>query len=82
MLTTNFCSGWHMYLVYFALSIVAFVITYLWVQETRGIPVEEIGALFGDEVVVHLTSDGAGIVEDKQSVEQVEDYAAEVIDSV
>ena len=26
---------------------------------------EEIGALFGDEVVVHLTADGHGIVEDK-----------------
>jgi hypothetical protein len=26
---------------------------------------EEIGALFGDEVIVHLTADGHGIVEDK-----------------
>jgi len=32
---------------------------------------EEIGALFGDEVVVHLTSDGHGILEDKMEVEVV-----------
>lgn len=29
-----------------------------------GLPVEEIGALFGDRVVLHLTADGYGVVED------------------
>ncbi len=58
-----------MFLIYFALMIVSFTITYFFIAETKGLPVEEIGALFGDEVVVHLTSDGQGIVEDKPSVE-------------
>lgn len=29
---------------------------------------EELGALFGDEVVVHLTQDGHGIVEGEQNI--------------
>jgi hypothetical protein len=53
-----------MYLIYCGLCIIATIITYFFVPETKGLPVEEIGALFGDEVVVHLTADGTGIVED------------------
>ncbi len=69
-----------MFLIYFALLIVAFVITYFCIAETKGLPVEEIGALFGDEVVVHLTSDGLGIVEDKQDVRYVEDEAVQSVE--
>ena len=47
-----------MYLIYCALCVVGFAITYIWIPETKGIPIEEIGALFGDEVAVHLTADG------------------------
>lgn len=36
--------------------------------DTAKLPMEEIGTLFGDEVVVYLTSDGQGIVEDKMAV--------------
>ena len=53
--------------------VIAEVIVYFYIVETKGLPVEEIGALFGDEVVVHLTADGHGIVEDKQVTEHIED---------
>lgn len=71
-------SGWHMFLLYSGLSIIAAVIVYFYIPETKGLPVEEIGALFGDKVVVHRTSDGLDIIEhslaeDKQVVGQVED---------
>lgn len=54
------------------LCIISAVIVYLYLPETKGLPVEEIGALFGDEVIVHLTADGHGIVEDKATVEEIE----------
>lgn len=31
--------------------------------ETNGLTLEEMGALFGDTVVTHMTSDGQGLVE-------------------
>ena len=34
--------------------------------ETSNLSLEEIGELFGDEVVVHLTKDGHGIVESEK----------------
>ncbi len=54
---------WGMYLVFMGLCIISTVVIYFWVPETKGLPVEEIGDLFGDTVVVHLTQDGHGIVE-------------------
>ena len=69
-------------MVYFALMIVAEVIVYLYIHETKGLPVEEIGALFGDEVVAHLTSDGQGIVEDKQDAEHIESFAMQTAEKV
>ena len=49
---------------------------FFYVPETRAKPVEEMGALFGeeDEVMLHMTSDGKGIVEkpDGVHVEEVE----------
>lgn len=53
-----------MYLLYMALCLIAFVIFYFYIPETKQVPMEELGALFGDEVVAHLTADGRGIVED------------------
>jgi hypothetical protein len=61
-----------MYIIYMVLCIICTIIVYLWIPETKGLPMEEIGALFGDEVVVHLTADGHGIVEDKPGVEEIE----------
>jgi hypothetical protein len=60
-----------MYLIYCGLCIISTIITYFFVPETKGLPVEEIGALFGDEVVVHLTADGTGIVEDSGEKDNV-----------
>ena len=66
-----------MFLIYFALALTSAIIAFFVIVETKGLPVEEIGALFGDEVVVHLTKDGQGIVEDKPEAEQVERVDAE-----
>lgn len=65
-----------MFLVYFGCAIIAAIIAWFFVVETKGVPMEELGALFGDEVVVHLTSDGHGIVEDKRAPEEIENVAA------
>lgn len=54
-----------MFLIYFGFTIISAVIVYFYLPETKGLPIEEIGALFGDEVIVHLTRDGHGLVEDK-----------------
>ena len=59
-------SRWRMYLLYMSLCIISTIIVYFYVPETKQIPIEGIGALFGDEVVVHLSPDGHGIVEDKE----------------
>ncbi|KFY68508.1 hypothetical protein V496_01030 [Pseudogymnoascus sp. VKM F-4515 (FW-2607)] len=55
--------GWKMYMVWFACSMVSTVIIYFFIPETSNMSLEEIGALFGDPVMVHLTADGHGIVE-------------------
>jgi hypothetical protein len=64
-----------MFLIYFGFAIIAAVIAWFFIVETKGVPMEELGALFGDEVAVHLTTDGHGIVEDKRPPEEVEDFA-------
>jgi hypothetical protein len=48
--------------LYCGLCIISAVIVYIYIPETKGLPIEEIGALFGDEVVVHLTADRHGVV--------------------
>ena len=58
-----------MYLIYMGLCLVCWLLVYLWLPETRGLPLEEIGGLFGDPVVLHLTADGHGIVEVAQDVD-------------
>lgn len=57
-----------MYFLYMALCLVSTVIVYFYCPETKQLPIEEIGALFGDEVIVHLTADGHGIVEENEMV--------------
>lgn len=57
-----------MYFLYMGLCLISTIITYLYIPETKRLPVEEIGALFGDEVVVHLTEDGHGIVEEQMEI--------------
>lgn len=41
---------------------------YFYVPETRGKPVEEMGALFGEDVILHMTSDGRGLIEKPNAV--------------
>lgn len=77
-----FTSQWRMFLVYFALALVCAIISYFVIVETKGLPVEEIGALFGDEVVVHLTKDGHGILEDKPDSKQMEFSSVQTVEKV
>lgn len=65
-----------MYFLYMGLCIISTIITYLYIPETKLVPMEELGSLFGDEVVVHLTSNGHGIVEEQEMVKV--DVVAEV----
>ncbi len=75
----GFLRKYNMYFLYMGLCIVSTVIVYLYCPETKQIPVEEIGALFGDEVVVHLTADGHGIVEQDELVKVQETTHAEKV---
>lgn len=68
-----------MFLIYAGLCVVSFIITYFYIPETKGLPVEEIGALFGDTVAVHLTADGQGIVEDKEGAVQIENTEVKAV---
>ena len=52
-----------MYLLWMGLCLISTVLVYFYIPETKRLPVEEIGALFGDDVIIHLTADGHGIVE-------------------
>jgi hypothetical protein len=56
--------GWRMYMIWFCCNIVSTVLVYFFMPETKGKTLEEMGELFGDEVVVHLGEDGQ-IVEQK-----------------
>jgi hypothetical protein len=55
-----------MYLIYMTLCIFSGIIVYFFIPETRMKPIEELGDLFGDEVVIHLTDNGLGIVEEDE----------------
>jgi Sugar (and other) transporter len=65
VLTWWITSKWGYYLLWCGLCVVSFFIVYFFIPETARLPMEEIGALFGDEVVVRLTADGHSILEDK-----------------
>jgi Sugar (and other) transporter len=70
-----------MYLLWMGLCIISAFIVYFFIPETARLPMEEIGALFGDQVVIHLTSDGHGILEDKMDVEMahLENQAEKIV---
>ncbi|KAH8693584.1 general substrate transporter [Talaromyces proteolyticus] len=73
---------YNIFYLYMALCFVSTAIIYFFVPETKQIPIEEIGALFGDEVVVHLTEDGRAIKEDlttKQGTQVVESHYEEKV---
>jgi hypothetical protein len=55
--------GWRMYMIWFCCNIVSTILVYFFLPETKGKTLEEMGELFGDEVVVHMGSDGQIIEE-------------------
>ncbi|KAF2665415.1 general substrate transporter [Microthyrium microscopicum] len=61
--------GWKEYFVFIGCNLISIVIIYFYVPETANLSLEEVGELFGDEVVVHLTADGHGIVETEKVAE-------------
>lgn len=62
-----------MYMVWFAVTVVSSILIYCFVPETKGLALEEIGELFGDKVMLHMTPDERGIVEKNGSLaEEVE----------
>ncbi|EON63147.1 hypothetical protein W97_02374 [Coniosporium apollinis CBS 100218] len=63
--------GWHMYLLYMGLSIISGILVYFIIPETKGLPMEELAALFGDEVMVHLTADDTGFVESGPKIQAI-----------
>ena len=73
--------SWRLYLVFIACNVVSFVLIYLFVPETSRLSLEEIGELFGDEVVVHLNADGHGIIEQQklQGAVHIEDIGNEKV---
>lgn len=58
----------NIFYLYMGLCIISTVIIYFFVPETKQLPVEEIAALFGDEVVVYLSPDGHKLIEEKETV--------------
>ena len=53
---------WRMYFVWIACNIVSTVIVYFFVPETKNRTLEEMGELFGDEVMTHLATDDQGLI--------------------
>jgi hypothetical protein len=64
--------GWRMYMVFLACNIVSTIVVYFYLPETANKTMEEMGDLFGDDVMTHITSDGEHFQEDR-SVEELGD---------
>jgi len=73
--------SWRLYIVFIACNVVSTVLIYFFVPETSRLSLEEIGELFGDEVVVHLSADGHGIVEQQklQAAVHIEEVGTEKV---
>jgi Sugar (and other) transporter len=54
--------GWKSYVVMLVTARINAVIFGVWAPETKNLPLEEIAALFGDEVTMRLTDSTHGIV--------------------
>lgn len=62
--------GWKFYLLFIILAAIGAVWVAIFVPETKGIPLEEIAQIFGDEVTIY----GADICVDAETHELVEHY--------
>lgn len=73
-----------MYGIWAALCAISAIIVYFYIPETRMVPMEELGALFGDEVIVHLTADGQEIVDsDKATIKMfIEGHHEEIENAI
>ncbi|SAM59195.1 related to sugar transport protein [Ustilago bromivora] len=49
--------GWKLYIILAFFALLAFIVVYFGYPETSGVPLEEIGALFGDEITVPQDDD-------------------------
>jgi hypothetical protein len=63
--------GWKYYLVFIIVPLAGVPILALYFPETKGLTLEEIGALFGDEVVPLETGNGTSLDEKEVVSEQV-----------
>lgn len=55
--------GYKYYIVFICCDVVSFTLLYLYLPETTGLSLEEMGELFGDKVITHLNADGTGLLE-------------------
>ena len=55
--------GYKYYIVFICCDVVSLALLYKYLPETTGLSLEEMGELFGDTVVTHLTADGTGLLE-------------------
>lgn len=55
--------GWRYYLVFIVMAVVFMPAIWRCCPETKGLSLEEINGLFGDEVVVQLTHTSAAVLE-------------------
>lgn len=60
--------GWRMYMVWFSCNIVSTIVVYFFLPESSGKTMEEMGDLFGDEVVVRMADNGRELVEGEGQV--------------
>lgn len=58
--------GWRLYILLAGFALLAFVTVYFCYPETSGVPLEEIGALFGDEINVPQDEDDENSDEDDE----------------
>lgn len=61
--------GWRLYFILAFFALVAFITVYFCYPETSGVPLEEIGALFGDEINVPQDEDDEDDDEDEDEAE-------------
>lgn len=57
--------GWRMYMVWFSCNTVSTIVVYFFLPESVNKTIEEMGDLFGDEVVIHMAPNGQDLLESK-----------------